>query len=262
MDKLKDNSELLSLIRPKDLSPKVQETIGILIQMAHKSRTQFHLGTRLAALFDLLVSCQYYNRLANKGWTYCPKSPELLRYPYTNACPRCLGHHNFIYTKANKPESGQIGMATTEILCEMLVAYFRTKGRKIDIYKASEPIDVIIYEKATKLMVISEIKAAPLLTIPLSIPCEKITEEVDGNLVNVEHTLCDNPFLHNSQPSLFFPASGNHHETSFKLHINWDIPSPFFTVLQLSKSCVNQILNFFHSISHSGTRPTKPTPSS
>jgi len=102
---------------------------------------------RLAALFDLFVSCQYYNGLANKGWTYCPQEPQMLLYAYTNICPRCLGHHEYVFTKANKPESGQIGMATTEILCEMLISYFRLKGRDIEIHKASEPIDVIIYER-------------------------------------------------------------------------------------------------------------------
>ncbi len=138
-------------------------------------------------------------------------------------------------------------MATTEILCEMLVSYFKLKGRDIEIHKASEPIDVIIYEPSTQLMIISEVKAAPLFTIPLSIPCEKLTEEIEGQLVDVEHNLCDNPFLRNSQPLLFFPATDSSEERQFKLNINWDNSYPFFfAIKELCNSNKEFLLFFFN----------------
>ena len=232
MKQLKNNSEILGFARPKDLLDEVQLIIRQIIDYACSNSFRQSLGMRLAALFDLFVSCQYYNGLANKGWTYCPNEPQMLLYAYTNICPRCLGHHEYVFTKANKPESGQIGMATTEILCEMLISYFKFKGRDIEIHKASEPIDVIIYERAIRLMIISEVKAAPLLTIPLSIPYEKITEEIDGELVNVNHNLCDNPFLHNSQPLLFFPATDCNVERLFQLRIDWNYSDPFFIAIK------------------------------
>ena len=232
MKSLKDNKEILDLTRPKDLPLAVQGIIGELIEKTCGEKYNEPIGIRLAALFDLFVSCQYYNGLANKGWTYCPESPDMLLYAYTNICPRCLGKHKYIFTKANKPESGQIGMATTEIICEMLVAYFKLKGKKIEILKASEPIDVIVYEPATQLMILSEVKAAPLFTIPLSLQCEKITEEIDGRLVEVEHNLCDNPFLHQSQPSLFFPESDNLHQCQFQLNVDWSKAYPFFYAIK------------------------------
>lgn len=232
MKELKNNNEILGFARPKDLPDDVQIIIRQIIDYACSNSFSQSLGIRLAALFDLFVSCQYYNGLANKGWTYCPHEPQMLLYAYTNICPRCLGLHDYVFTKANKPESGQIGMATTEILCEMLISYFKLKGRDIEIHKASEPIDVIIYERATQLMIISEVKAAPLLTIPLSIPCEKITEEIDGELVNVNHNLCDNPFLHNSQPLLFFPATDCNVERLFQLRIDWNYSYPFFFAIK------------------------------
>lgn len=232
MNNLKNNDEILGFARPKDLPDEVQLIIRQIIDSACSRSFNQSLGVRLAALFDLFVSCQYYNGLANKGWTYCPQEPQMLLYAYTNICPRCLGHHEYVFTKANKPESGQIGMATTEILCEMLISYFKLKGRDIEIHKASEPIDVIIYERATRLMIISEVKAAPLLTIPLSVPCEKITEEIDGELVNVDHNLCDNPFLHSSQPLLFFPATDDNKERMFQLNIDWSRTYPFFYAIR------------------------------
>lgn len=232
MKELEDNQLMLSLARKKDLPEDVQIIIGNIVEAAYRYTNHHSLGLRLAALFDLFVACQYYNGLANKGWTYCPKTQQLLLYAYTNICPRCLGSHEYIFTKANKPESGQIGMATTEILCEMLVSYFKIKGRDIEIYKASEPIDVMIFEASTQLMIIAEVKAAPLFTIPLSIPCEKLTEEVDGQLVDVDHNLCDNPFLHNTQPRLFFPETDSSHERQFQLNVNWNTSYPFFYAVQ------------------------------
>ena len=245
MDKLKNNKSILGLARPKDLPNDVQLIIRQLIDYVCAHNFKQSIGLRLAALFDLFVSCQYYNGLANKGWTYCPQTPQMLLYAYTNICPRCLGKHEYVFTKANKPESGQIGMATTEILCEMLVSYFKSKGRDIEIHKASEPIDVIIYESSTQLMVISEVKAAPLFTIPLSLPCEKLTEEIDGQLVAVEHNLCDNPFLRNSQPLLFFPATNASDERQFKLNINWKNSYPFFYAIQELCSSNKRFLPFF-----------------
>lgn len=244
---LSDSRELLKLSRPKDLPNEVQNIISQLIKLGLSIPCQQSTGIRLAALFDLFVSCQYYNGLANKGWTYCPRDEQKLFYTYTNTCPRCLGHHEFIFTKANKPESGQIGMATTEILCEMLVSYFNIKGRNIEIHKASEPIDVIIYEPSTQLMIISEVKAAPLFTIPLSLNCEKITEEVDGQLITIGHNLCDNPFLRQSQPSLFFPATDRHTENTFPLKIDWDKEYPFFYSIRNLCLSITSFLPFYFS---------------
>ena len=245
MNNLKNNKSILGLARPKDLPNDVQLIIRQIIDYACANNFKQSIGLRLAALFDLFVSCQYYNGLANKGWTYCPHSPQMLLYAYTNICPRCLGTHDYVFTKANKPESGQIGMATTEILCEMLISYFNFKGREIEIHKASEPIDVIIYEPSTQLMIISEVKAAPLFTIPLSIPCERLTEEVDGQLVDVEHNLCDNPFLHSSQPLLFFPATDSSEEQQFKLDVNWDGSYPFFFAIKELCNSNKDFLPFF-----------------
>lgn len=245
MNNLLNNKALLGTIRPNNLPEEVRDIISQIIGVACSKMFTQALGIRLAALFDLFVSAQYYNGLANKGWTYCPHEPQMLLYSYTNICPRCLGRHEYVFTKSNKPESGQIGLATAEILCEMLVSYFRLKGRCLEIHKASEPIDVIVYEPSTELMIISEVKAAPLFTIPLSLPCEKITEEINGELVVAEHSMSDNPFLRQSQPLLFFPATNRNSEKQFKLCIDWDKPYPFFFAIKELCMSDDEFLSFF-----------------
>lgn len=218
----------LDAIKPSYLSDKVQSIIQEIISVSCPGIADSHNGLRLAALFDLFVSCQYYNSIANKGWTYCPCNHQALIYAYTNICPRCVGRRSFVYTKANKPESGQIGVATAEILCAMLASYFSIRGHNIEINRAAEPVDVVIHEPATGTTILAEVKASPLLTIPLIAPCDELTETIDGELVAVGHNLCDNPFLRKSQPALFFPATAATKETTFQLTIDWDAPQPFF----------------------------------
>lgn len=243
---MKSNIELLDLKRPKNISTFVQNVIDTIVTMTI-NRYVSSLGCKLAALFDLFVSCEYYGSIANKGWTYCPSTPNMLLYAYTNACPRCLGHDTFVYSKANKPESGQIGMITTEILCEMLIATFKYKGHNVQIYKASEPVDVLVYEPKTNLMVVAEVKAAPLFTVPLGCICEKITEEIDGVLVDSSHSITDNPFVRTSELFLFFPKSAQHAENKFALDIDWTSEAPFFDAICKLIMKNNNFLDFYFS---------------
>ncbi len=67
MDNLKNNKSILGLARPKDLPNAVQLIIRQIIDNACAHNFKQSIGLRLAALFDLFVSCQYYNGLANKG---------------------------------------------------------------------------------------------------------------------------------------------------------------------------------------------------
>lgn len=234
------------LKRPKGISSFVQNIIEKIV-FHTLGKYPHEIGIKLAALFDLFVSCEYYGSLANKGWTYCSHSPNMLIYAYTNVCPRCLGNGKFIFTKANKPESGQIGMITTEILCEIFIALFKWNGRNVEIYKASEPVDVLIHEPSQELMVVAEVKAAPLMTIPIGCECEPITEEVDGVLINSNHCLSDNPFVHNTNLFLIFPKTSLHNEQRFNLNIDWECESPFFkAILDLSDTNPH-FLNYYFS---------------
>lgn len=227
---MKANIDILTLRRPKNISKIVQDIIETVVSMT-LSRYNKNNGLHLAALFDMFVACEYYSFLANKGWTYCSYSPDMLLYAYTNTCPRCLGHDSFVFTKGNKPESGQIGMITTEILCEMLAATFKHNDCNVQIFKASEPVDVLIYEPKTELMIMAEVKAAPLFTVPIGCLCEKITEEIGGVLVTSSHSVTDNPFVRNCELFLFFPRTSNHKEAKFALNIDWTNEAPFFDAI-------------------------------
>ena len=206
-------------------------------------------GLRLAAAFDLLASIEYYHSVANRGWTYCSEDKPKLFYPYTNTCPRCISNGKFNFTKANKPESGQIGMVTTELLCEMLELLFKKNQRNIKVYKASEPIDAIVYDIDSQKLIIAEVKSAPMLTIPLSIDREKITESVDGQLVYAEHTIVDNPLIKKSDIGLFFPKVNNLPEEIISLQVDWKKEKPFYYALhdlyQRDSNFFNRYFNYW-----------------
>lgn len=63
---MKSNTELLELQRPKGISSFVQNIIGSVVSKA-LAKYPRNRGEKLAALFDLFVSCEYYEALANKG---------------------------------------------------------------------------------------------------------------------------------------------------------------------------------------------------
>ena len=94
----------------KYLVIKLLDEINLIDSIREKS-------LHLAAAFDLLVAAEYYRSVAHRGWVYCPEGEiPLLLYPYINACPRCLLKEQFVYHKANKPQSGSIGAATSRLL--------------------------------------------------------------------------------------------------------------------------------------------------
>lgn len=223
-----ENKSILEYRRKTDMPHRVRDVIYGTMSKALSEYKSFYDGIKMAALFDLFVSCEYYGNIASKGWTYCSLQPPMLLYSYTNACPRCLSNLQFKYTKGNKPGSGQIGVATTDILCEMLSALMRLNESNVEVSKASEPADAILYEPDTETIVLAEIKASPLLTVPIAADCDPLTEDVDGVLTLLKHTVADNPFVRKSDLFLYFPATRDLPEQRFYLPIEWSDESPFF----------------------------------
>ena len=243
--------EILRLKRPGVLTDPVvkviRETVNIAIDGATKTDNQNNQGLRLAAAFDLLASIEYYHSVANRGWTYCPEHMPKLFYPYTNTCPRCIADGIFKFTKANKPESGQIGTVTTELLCQMLELVFKKKGRHIEVFKASEPIDAIVYDRDAEKLIIAEVKSAPMITIPLSVNCDQLTENIDGELVNTKHTVIDNPLLKISGIGLYFPHVNNLPEEIIPLSIDWSSKNPFYKALHTLLSTDKSFFDRYYS---------------
>ena len=220
--------EILSLAKQRNLEQGLLQVIDDCINSAWISNKE-ERGLRLAAAFDLLVSIEYYNNIANRGWVYCNRSPQMIFYPYTNICPRCIGYNDFQYAKSNKPESARIGMITTDILCEMLERIFIKQNKNIKVFKASEPIDVIIFDKDANKIIISEVKSAPMITMPLAMYSEQLTDTLSGELVYAEHCIIDNPLIKKSNIGLFFPKAKGLNEKIINLNINWKEKFPIYT---------------------------------
>lgn len=230
------NDDLLRLRRESKMDPHVRDVVNSCIDIAFKQSCHYDLGIRLAATFDLMVSASYYKSVSNRGWTYCNDSPHMLFYPYTNVCPRCCSKGKFIYAKANKPESGKIGQITAEILCIFYQNIFNRKGYNIVIFKAMEPVDVIAHDIDRDIFLLAEVKAAPLLTIPLAAKCDTITEMRDGILVESGHETIDNAFLKNSFIGLYFPAYNKKKEKFYPLALDWNNVNCYYdAVLTLMK---------------------------
>lgn len=221
---------ILALKRDSELDKSVEEVIDQTVDIALNAKKE--RGLRLAAAFDLLAATEYYHSVANRGWTYCTDDPQMLIYPYTNTCPRCIGNKRFRYTQANKPESGQIGMVTSELLCRMLQTVFRRNGRNIEVSRASEPIDAIIYDKGEEKLIIAEVKSAPMMTIPLATYCERLTETIDGELVYTGHSVVDNPLLKKSEIGLYFPKNDTLSEKFVPLDVDWSLDKPFYHAIR------------------------------
>lgn len=68
---MSDFSSILRLARANNISDDIKSIIRNLVQITYAMSSPKNFGIRLAALFDLCVSCRYYANVANKGWTYC-----------------------------------------------------------------------------------------------------------------------------------------------------------------------------------------------
>jgi len=186
------------------LSPSQEKLTKLLIERAKASK---HFGLAIAAAFDLLVAVEYYSKVVNTGWMYCPADDEpLLLYPFTNACPRCLLKGEFHFHKANKPESGAIGATTRMLLCGFLQHFFADKSKDLKIYLGYEPVDVLFHDELEKIILLAEVKAAPLTTLALAVMSERQTITENGEVTFRTHSVSDNSSLNNSNFKLFLPT--------------------------------------------------------
>ncbi|KAF3887578.1 MULTISPECIES: alpha-amylase family protein [Nostocales] len=201
--------KLLSEAKAFEANTYEEALARVLVEQALKNaeRTATAPGISLAAAFDLIVAAEYYTKVANTGWLYCPvKNSPLLIYPYTNTCPRCVLQGNFYFHQANKPSSGTIGGTTRRLLCVFLKHLFTINSRYLKIYYGTEPIDVIIHDETQDVVLLAEVKAAPLTTLPLAVKVEVQTEVDDnGEPIPRLHSATDNSFLTSSQMNIMLP---------------------------------------------------------
>lgn len=200
---------LLGKVKAFEVNPHEKALTRILVEQAleNAKRTSTALGLSLAAAFDLIVTAEYYTKVANKGWLYCPVNDSpLLIYSYTNTCPRCVLQGNFCFHLANKPPSGTIGGTTRRLLCVFLKQLFTINSRNLKIYHGVEPVDVIIHDETESVVLLAEVKASPLTTLPLGVIVEEQTELGDGGEpVPCSHSPTDNSFLASSNLHIILP---------------------------------------------------------
>jgi hypothetical protein len=151
----------------------------------HQQDTTKPLGRLLASAFDLLVSADYYSSVAHKGWFYCGVPTPNLYFHYTNCCPRHALENIFHFHQSSKPESGSIGKSTSRLLRNFLSELLVKNNKSEFILKGSEPVDIVIVNEKTHHILFGEIKASPLVTIPLILDSEEIKSE-DAD-VSTEH---------------------------------------------------------------------------
>ena len=180
---------------------------------ADTSEKPFHL----AAAFDLLVAAEYYRTVACEKWDYClGKDSSLLFYPYVNVCPRCLLQGQFVFRKANKPESGSIGLATSKLLALFLQELLHRKGSPIEVLKGSEPVDLVFRDSSSdpKVVFFAEIKAAPLFTLPLAVEGQELTAKVENSTETTNHGKFHYTELYDSEIGIYLPYK--------KDQVTWD----------------------------------------
>lgn len=185
----------------------VNQLVELLIQKCYASvgKLETNIGNLFASAFDLLVSAEYYSSLAHTGWLYCPDPEPRLFFHYTNCCPRHVLDNEFYFNPSNKPTSGKIGTATSKLLLLFYRGIFKHKGLEEEILRGSEPVDAIVLNRKSNKILFAEIKASPLLTLALSTKVEKLTNEVDGEIVDSPHLTMVNANLFSSSIDLVIP---------------------------------------------------------
>ncbi|MCP4358266.1 MAG: hypothetical protein GY796_09655 [Chloroflexi bacterium] len=202
------------------ISQTEQEAISKLIEIIYSDAiASSDRRLALAAAFDLLATAEYYRSVGHVGWVYCPAdNSPLLLYPYTNVCPRCVLKNEFVFHKANKPKSGVIGARTSRLLAAFLQALFIKNNHSVEVRKGVEPVDLVILDQTqTPIAVMfAEIKAAPLMTLPLATPSQLFAEDEDGLVVDVGHRVTDHSALYGSKLRLLLPNTSNENK-------NWEL---------------------------------------
>ncbi|MBD1207480.1 MAG: hypothetical protein H9535_03565 [Ignavibacteria bacterium] len=174
--------------------PEFQAITRLILPQGAKYAQELNISTGIvfAALYDLLVSAAYYQEsIANVGWMYCAKvSPNapILTFPFVNACPVCtIANGEIVKCTGNKPESGKIGKITSETLLRLLEEIFQMNGQNCIIKTGQEPIDFVITDTERRAYLLGEIKAAPLVVLPLAADSEVWQESKPHGIVPVQH---------------------------------------------------------------------------
>jgi hypothetical protein len=197
------------------------QLIDLLLERCYKKAGNniSETGTLLASAFDLLVSAEYYGMVVHSGWLYCPEESPRLFFHFTNCCPRDVISNRFFFNPSNKPTSGKIGTATSRLLLLFIRKIFQRKNFNETVLKGTEPVDAVIVNNETKQVLFAEIKASPLVTLPISIETQRLTKDVNGEIVIVGHISTINSNFYGTPIDVFVPflKNGEWKESYYRL---------------------------------------------
>lgn len=157
-------------------------------QIPLEQRENYPPNMALGALFDLVVSAKYAERLvADGGWTYCAgdnlSDGSSLYFCYLQTCPRCSVRKGIKPKVAsNKPKSDTIGEICGDVTYEILSEIIKVNSPSIKIGKNRDrqaDVDFVFYD--TNLLALGETKSSPLAIYPLEVRLNNsLTEVRDG----------------------------------------------------------------------------------
>lgn len=176
-----DKSKLSELL-DRELNNSDDTALGAFVNLLIKrcrEQNTVPLGTALAGAFDILVGLFYYQKIPNRGWLLCTHGDEKYFFPFVNVCPRCAIEQEPFFHKAGKSQSANIGAATTRALILFIQEWFNSLANPLRVCKGEEPVDLIIFDEANQILLLAEVKSAPLFTLPLVAFPENGSEELN-----------------------------------------------------------------------------------
>ena len=161
--------DLLKRAKPIDYAQNHLSFAKYIFNLVAHTKPAKTRGMSLAALFDLAVTALYLEKVTTKGWHFCDNSlqPNYF-YPFVNCCPMCVLRGEYHHVKSPKPQSANIGIATSGILEAFLDQEARfTTGELYSVkdVPGNQVADAIVI--GPDHLILLEIKSAPLISFPV-----------------------------------------------------------------------------------------------
>jgi len=180
------------------------------------SRNTYSPNIALPALFDLVMSAKYAEKMVTDGgWTYCigqagslVQDEPTLYFPFLKTCPRCSVKYGIKpNVKSNKPGSDTIGEIASDATLLILSEIIRRIAPSVKIGKSKDrqgDVDAIIYDET--MIALLEIKSSPLVIYPLEVRLSHpMTEVYDGTSGPKHNHSVATASLDTSELSLYIP---------------------------------------------------------
>lgn len=166
--------------------PRLNSIAGIFesfLKFSESGKRELRLA--LAALFDLLVGLDYVEYLFTRSPSSSLAAIECegeVYIPFVSACPRCIIKQNqVVKARGQKPQSAHIGEASSQILSHLLTLLLKRNGgdpsAEVRVaHRTNAEIDAVVVLPQANALLLSEVKASPLVTYPVRLNLERLTK--------------------------------------------------------------------------------------